>query len=274
MERVGEHPVPVGPLAVRWIAYELGEQRAGVATRARLRLENAGSASWRSRGREGVQLGYHWLDPLGNAIMWDGTRTPFRDVVKPGEAVELEPTVVAPRPPGSYRLAFDLVEELRYWFEELGSSTLDLPVEVRPRIDARRLAVRVHGAPDPDVDAALAAQAEPIVADDAVAVAHLVPGAIPAPDWSRLLLDAHAEGYGAVGGAIEAESRADRRRYVAWAPGGGRNPRFGDPLLLPSLLAGTEPETHEGLPAYAGSDALFDGRAVVRLRSRSGRRSD
>ena len=274
MERVGEHPVPVGPLAVRWVAYELGEQRAGVATRARLRLENAGSAPWRSRGREGVHLAYHWLDPLGNAIVWDGNRTALPATVPPGEAVELEATVVAPRPPGSYRLAFDLVEELRYWFEELGSSTLDLPVEVRPRIDARRLAVQVHGAPDPDVAAALAAQAEPIVADDAVAVAHLVPGAIPAPDWSRLLLDAHEEGYGAVGGAIEAESRADRRRYAAWAPGGGRNPRFGEPLLLPSLLTGSEPETYEGLPAYAGSDALFDGRAVVRLRSRSGRRSD
>lgn len=273
MERVGEHPVPVGPLAVRWVAYELGEQRAGVATRARLRLENAGSAPWRSRGREGVHLAYHWLDPLGNAIVWDGNRTALPATVPPGEAVELEATVVAPRPPGSYRLAFDLVEELRYWFEELGSSTLDLPVDVRPRIDARRLAVRVHGAPDPDVAAALAAQAEPIVADDAVAVAHLVPGAIPAPDWSRLLLDAHEEGYGAVGGAIEAESRADRRRYAAWAPGGGRNPRFGEPLLLPSLLTGAEPETYQALPAYAGSDALFDGRAVVRLRSRSGRRT-
>jgi hypothetical protein len=274
MKRVGEHPVPVGPLAVRWVAYELAEQRAGVTTQVRIRLENAGSAPWRSQGRAGVQLGYHWLDPLGNPIVWDGNRTPFPELVRPGEAVELEPSVVAPRPPGSYRLAFDLVEELRYWFEELGSSTLDLPVEVRPRIDARRLAVRVHGAPDPDIDAALAAQAEPIVADDAVAVAHLVPGAIPAPDWSRLLLDAHAEGYGAVGGAIEAESRADRRRYAAWAPGGGRNPRFGEPLLLPSLLAGAEPETYQDLPAYAGGDALFDGRAVVRLRSRSGRRSD
>jgi hypothetical protein len=273
MERVGEHPVPVGPLAVRWVAYELGEQRAGVATRVRLRLENAGSAPWRSRGREGVQLGYHWLDPLGNALVWDGSRTPLPDVVRPGEAVELEPTVVAPRPPGSYRLAFDLVEELRFWFEELGSATLDLPVDVQPRIDERRLAARVHGAPDHDVEAALAAQDEPIVTDGAVAVAHLVPGAIPARDWSRLLLDAHAEGYGAVGGALEAESRADRRRYAAWAPGGGRNPRFGEPLLLPSLLVGAEPEAHEGLPAYAGGDALFEGRAVVRLRSRSGRPS-
>jgi hypothetical protein len=273
MERVGEHPVPVGPLAVRWVAYELAEQRAGVTTRARLQLENAGSAPWRSRGREGVQLAYHWLDPLGNAIVWDGNRTALPAIVPPGEAIELEPTVIAPRPPGSYRLAFDLVEELRYWFEELGSATLDLPVEVRPRIDERRLAVRVHGDPDPEVGAALAAQDEPIVTEDATAVAHLVPGAIPAPDWSRLLLDAHAEGYGAVGGAIEAESRADRRRYAAWAPGGGRNPRFGEPLLLPSLLAGAEPETYQDLPAHAGSDALFDGRAVVRLRSRSGRRS-
>jgi hypothetical protein len=273
MERVREHPVPAGPLAVRWLAYELREHRAGVTTHARVRLENAGTASWRSRGREGVQLAYHWLDPLGNPIVWDGTRTALPDVVRPGETVELEPSVLAPRPPGSYRIAFDLVEEFRFWFQELGSSPLDLPVDVRPRIDERRLAVRMHGAADPELDAALAAQDEALVTADAVAVAHLTAGALPAPDWSRLLLDAHAEGYGAVGGAVDAESRADRRRLAAWAPGGGRNPRFGEPLLLPSLLDGLEPDSYEGLPAYAGGDALFEGRAVVRLRSRSGRRS-
>jgi hypothetical protein len=273
VERVGEHAVPVGPLAVRWLAYELVEQRAGVTTRARVRLENAGSAPWRSRGREGVQLAYHWLDPLGNPIVWDGTRTEFPRLVRPGEGVEVEPSVVAPRPPGRYRLAFDLVEEFRFWFQELGSSPLDVPVEVKPRIDERRLAVRIHGAADPELDAALAAQEETIVDDRAVATAHLVPGALPAPDWSRLLLDAHAEGYAAVAGAIDAESRADRRRFAPWAPGGGRNPRFGEPLLLPSLLDGIEPESHEGVPAYAGNDGLFEGRAVVRLRSRSGRPS-
>jgi len=273
MERVGEHAVPAGPLAVRWLAYELREQRAGVATRARIRLENAGTAPWRSRGREGVQLAYHWLDPLGNAIVWDGSRTAFPDVVAPGDAVELESTVVAPRPPGSYRLAFDLVEEFRFWFQELGSAPLDLPVDVRPRIDVRRLAVRVHGAANSELEAALAAQEEALVTEGAVAVAHVVAEALPAPDWSRLLLDAHSEGYAAVGGAIEAESRADRRRLGAWAPGGGRNPRFDGPLLLPSLLHGLEPLEHEGLPAYAGPDRLFEGRAVVRLRSRSGRPS-
>ncbi len=277
MERVGEHPVPPGPLAVRWLAYELGEARAGVVGRAKLRLENAGSASWRSRGREGVQLSYHWLDPLGNPIAWDGVRTAFSRRVEPGEAVELDVAVVAPRPPGSYRLAFDLVEELRFWFQEVGSTTLDLPVEVQPRIGERRLRVAVHGATDPETGNALAAQEEPLVEEDAVAVAHLVPGALPAPDWSRLLLDAHEEGYAAVGGAIEVVNgvgvRGERRRLAAWAPGGGRNPRFGHPLLFPSLLDGLEPESQDGLPAFSGADALFEGRAVVRLRRRSGRRS-
>jgi hypothetical protein len=273
MERVGEHPVPVGPLAVRWLAYELPEQRAGTTTRARVALENAGSAPWRSRGREGIQLAYHWLDPLGNAIVWDGTRTPLPDVVEPGATIELEPSLSAPRPPGGYRLAFDLVDEYRFWFEEIGSTPLDVPVEVRPRIDARRLAVEVHGGPDRDLEAALARQDEPLVTDDPVAVAHLVPGAIPAPDWSRLLLDAHAEGYGAVGGAVDAASRGDRRTLAAWAPGGGRNPRFSEPLLFPSLLTGLEVTTHLGLPAFRSNDGVFEGRAVVRLRSRSGRRT-
>ncbi|HLG09063.1 MAG TPA: hypothetical protein VI409_10395 [Gaiellaceae bacterium] len=273
MERVGEHPVPVGPLAVRWLAYELPKQRAGISARARLRLENAGSAPWRSRGREGVQLSYHWLDPLGNAIVWDGPRTAFPHVVEPGEAVELEVAIVAPRPPGGYRLAFDLVEELRFWFQEVGSAPLDVPVEVEPRISARRLRVVMHGALDDETEAALAAQEEPLVSEDPVAVAHLVPGALPAPDWSRLLLDAHEEGWAAVGGAIDAASRGERHRLGPWAPGGGRNPRFGYPLIFPSLLEGLEPGTHDGLPAFSGGDALFEGRAVVRLRSRSGRPS-
>ena len=274
MERVGEHSVPAGPLAVRWLAYELGAPRAGIAMPARLRLENAGTAPWRSRGSEGIQLSYHWLDSLGNPIVWDGARAPLPHVVEPGASVELEADVLAPRPPGGYRLAFDLVEEHRFWFQELGSTPLDLPVDVLPRIDERRLRVVVHGGSDPETQHALAAQDEPVVSEDAVAVAHLVEGAVPATDWSRLLLDAHAEGFAAVGGAVEVAVRSERRRFAPWAPGGGRNPRFDKPLLFPSLLDGLEPSTHEGLPAFSGDDALFEGRAVVRLRLRSGRPRD
>ena len=268
MERVGEHPVPVGPLAVRWLGYELPELRAGAAGTARVALRNEGSATWRSRRETGVRLSYHWLDDRGNAIVWDGPRVAFERPVAPGEEVELETIVRAPQPPGTYRLAFDLVEELRFWFADVGSSPLELDVVVAPRIAERRLAVVVHGGADPDTVAALAAQEEPLVEDGAVATAHLVAGALPEPDWSRRVLDAHAEGFAAVGGSIETRDRALRD----WAPGGGRNPAFAHPLLLPSLLAGLVPGEHQGLPAYEPDTepAIFDGR--IRLRLPRGRR--
>jgi hypothetical protein len=268
MERVGEHPVPVGPLAVRWLGYDLPELRAGEAAPARVVLRNAGTATWRSRRETGVQLSYHWLDDRGNAIVWDGPRVAFERPVAPGEQVETETLLRAPQPPGRYRLAFDLVEEFRFWFAEVGSPPLELDVIVAPRIAERRLAVVVHGGEDTETAAALAAQDEPLVGAGAVATAHLVAGAIPEPDWSRRVLDAHAEGFAAVGGSIETRDRSLR----AWAPGGGRNPAFGHPLLLPSLLAGLEPGEHEGLPAYEpnAETSIFDGR--IRLRLPRGRR--
>lgn len=267
MKRVGEHHVPIGPLAVRWLGYDLPELRAGSTAPASVAFRNEGTATWRSRGGSGVQLSYHWLDDRGNAIVWDGPRVAFARPVAPGQEVEVETLLRAPQPPGRYRLAFDLVEEFRFWFAEIGSLPLEVDVEVAPRISERRLAVLVHGGDDDATTAALAAQHEPFVDRDPVATAHLVAGAIPQQDWSARVLDAHAEGFVAVGGSIETRDRALR----PWAPGGGRNPSFAHPLLLPSLLAGIEPSEHEGLPAYDpdGEPSIFDGR--IRLRLQRGR---
>ena len=218
MERVGEHPVPAGPLAVRWLAYDLPAFRAGAEGEVEVVLQNAGTATWRARGDTGVKLSYHWLDDRGNAIVWDGPRVDFGGPVAPGDEVEVALRVRAPQPPGRYRLAFDLVEELRFWFAEVGSAPLELDAEVLPRIEERRLAVVVRGGADEETTAALAAQEEPLVEADAVATAYLVAGAIPAPDWSRRILDAHAEGYVAVGGSIEAATaRCVRGRPAAAA---------------------------------------------------------
>ena len=85
-----------------------------------------------------MQLSHHWLDDRGNAIVWDGPRVAFEQPVAPGERVEVETLLRAPQPPGSYRLAFDLVEEDRFWFAEVGSSPLELAVQVVPRISERR----------------------------------------------------------------------------------------------------------------------------------------
>ncbi len=264
MERVGEHPVPAGPLAVRWLAYDLPPMRAGALTTVSLHVANAGSATWRSR----VLLSCHWLDDRGNAIVWDGPRTSLPTDIVPGAEVEVDAAVRAPQPPGAYRLAFDLLEEYRFWFAEVGSHVLELGVDVRPRIEERRLAVVVHGERDAETEAALRGQEEQLVAEDAVATAHLVPGALPQPDWSRRILDAHAEGFAAVGGAIDSGAR----ELAPWRSEGGRNPAFPHALLFPSLLGDFELREHEGLPAYFpervqnGEPWLFDGRIRLRLR--------
>jgi hypothetical protein len=177
-------------------------------------------------------------------------------------------------PPGDYRLAFDLVHEHRFWFAEVGNAPLELDVAVLPRLDRRSLAVRVSGDPllATATRAALAAQDEP-VADEGEAIAYLVAGCIPAPDWSRRILDAHAEGFVAVGGSIELEGgwwgRRRRRDLEPWAPAFGRVPDWPRPLLCPSLLEGAPSGELEGLPAVEPSavagPCLCDGRIRVRL---------
>lgn len=274
------HVVPAGPLAVRWLAYELPPLRAGCLARARLELENAGSATWRSNGREGIQASYHWLDPLGNPIVWDGVRTALPHPVEVGERVELVAPLEAPMPPGPYRLAFDLLHEHRFWFSELGNDPLDLDAAVAGRLLRRALAVRIAPGP-PDLvavtEAALAAQEEPVSAD-AEATAHVAAGCLPAPDWSVRILDAHDEGFAAVGGAVEVEGGWLARRRLpelaAWAPGFGRRPDPAEPLLCPSLLVDAPLGDVAGLPAVdpaaVAGRSLADGR--IRVRLRGGRR--
>src|ERR671923_34378 len=99
---------------------------------------------------------------------------------------------------------------------------------------------------------------------------------VPAPDWSRRILDAHAEGYAAVGGSIAVDAGLLHRPPPALAPyvpGGGRNPAFEHPLLCPSLVLEITPEWAEpveGLPALKpppDEPWLYDGRITVRLQS-------
>src|SRR2546425_7439884 len=122
------------PLVVRWHSLELQPTQAGTRQVATVELENAGSATWRTRGAEdGVFLSYHWLDERGNPILWDGPRTPLEAPVEPGTRVRHRLGVRGPIPPGPYRLAVDLVEEHRFWLSELGNDTLEREVDVRTR---------------------------------------------------------------------------------------------------------------------------------------------
>ncbi len=265
--------VPAGPLAVRWgERLDVPPLRAGALAVARLELENAGSATWLPDGPRRVCVGYHFLDELGNPIVWDGLWTRLPGTIEPGQRAEAEVNVRAPLGRGRYRLAFDLVADNRLWFSEVGNPQAEVVADVQPRISRRALAVR--GADD----GALAGLDEPVVADEsgADAIAYLAPGVVPAPDWSRGVLDAHAEGYATVGGSIEAGGGLLRRRsgeLEPWAPGSGRIPGFAHPLLCPSVLVELEPEWATpiaGLPALVpptDEPWLYDGRIALRVRS-------
>jgi hypothetical protein len=265
-------PVPKGPLAARIHDWSLAPVRAGAVGSGSVVVENAGSVAWRSE----IYVSYHWLDDRGNAIEWDGIRNPLPHVVAPGETVRVALEVQGPMPPGRYRFQVDLIAEARAWFAELGGAPVESEVDVLPRIE-RRLAV--EGA-DPG---ALDAQEEPCVPlEEAEAVAYLAAGVVPAPDWSRRILDAHQEGYAVVGGSVSLDGarltgRRARAQLQPWQPGNGRIPRFPHPLVCPSLVAGVVPhwvERVEGLPAVLPRQeqpwlepALYDGRITARLRS-------
>jgi hypothetical protein len=224
-----------GPLVVNWRSWTVEPVRAGALARARIELENAGSATWRP-GR--VKLGYHWLDDHGNAIVWDGLRGELGRDVAPGELLNASLELRGPIPPGPYTLAFDLVEEGRFWFAELGNET---PTE--------RVAVQLREAGD--------------------AVAHL-DGVEPAADWHELVRAAHERGYAAVSGSID-RGRRGPKELASYAPGGGRDPAFGSPLVCPSLLPPLVPNAEvAGLPAWVpeGDEPwLYDGRITARLRA-------
>jgi hypothetical protein len=232
-------------LVVRWRGLDIVRVEAGAPLLATVEVENAGSAPWRTRDhKDGIFLAYHWLDERGNAIVWDGRRTSLARTVEPGETLQQEMALRGPIPPGRYRLAVDLVEENRFWFAELGNQPLEQDVDVVPR-------------------------------DSSAARTFFGEGAEAAGDWLERARALHAEGYGAVGGAVEAPSGLFRRvqgDLAPYAAGGGRNPRFPHPLVCPSLLAPLEPNDEvAGLPAYRPDGAepwMFDGRLVIRLRRR------
>ena len=232
-----------GPLVVQWRAIEHAPVEAGAKQLATVEAVNAGTAPWRTRGeKDGIFVAYHWLDERGNPIVWDGLRTPLEHPVEPGGTLRQTIALRAPIPPGRYRLSVDLVEEHRFWLAELGNDPLERGLDVLPRD---------------------ASQARTFFPD----------GAEPAAGWREHARALHEEGYAAVGGALELERGLLRRtpaELAPYAPGGGRHPRFGHPLVCPSLLPPLEPNAEvAGLPAYrADGDEpwMFDGRLVLKVR--------
>ena len=95
-------------------------------------IENRGSATW-SPGT--FNIAYHWSAPDGERVAFDGERTPLPREVPPGDEVEIEATLMAPRVSGQMRLQWDVVEEGVTWISEKDPTPSPLiPVSITPGV--------------------------------------------------------------------------------------------------------------------------------------------
>ena len=90
---------------------------AGSESMIPVSVTNAGRLAWDSHGDPPILLAYHWLAADSDRVVaYEGTRTAFLAPVGEGETVAVSARVHAPRQAGSYRIAWDLVQEHRLWF--------------------------------------------------------------------------------------------------------------------------------------------------------------
>jgi len=93
-------------------------------------VTNTGQGTFPTTSSYPVNLGYHWYDTVGRAVVWDGARTKLPGDLASGQSVSLSAQVAAPSAPGTYSLRFDLVQEGVAWFSLKGAAPTDFTVVV------------------------------------------------------------------------------------------------------------------------------------------------
>ncbi|MBI2305145.1 MAG: N-acetylmuramoyl-L-alanine amidase [Chloroflexi bacterium] len=96
-------------------------------------MTNTGAITWTASGSYPFHLGYHWYDQTGAQYVQppaDDQRTSLPRDIGPGQGVTLNALLTAPRSAGTYRLKWDMVQELVTWFANQGSPTLDVDIRV------------------------------------------------------------------------------------------------------------------------------------------------
>lgn len=102
----------------------------GATVTVPITFTNTGTLIWSAGGPNPVRLSYHWRDPHGNPVVWNGVRTPLLVDVPPAGTAVLMATVTAPTADGSYEFQWDLVQEGITWFQAQAASVLAFPVTV------------------------------------------------------------------------------------------------------------------------------------------------
>jgi len=82
-----------------------------------LEVRNQGDVTWSAD--DGFALAYHWFDQNGDAVVWDGLRSPLVDQLEPGAARIFEVVLRTPDRAGEYLLQWDVVQEGMLWVSEV-----------------------------------------------------------------------------------------------------------------------------------------------------------
>lgn len=113
---------------------------AGTDIEVEVTLTNTGDETWQpfatgtSPGIGQVALSYHWLDPFGRTVVWDGIRSPIgTGTVAPDEQRKATATVRVPAEPGAYFLVFAVIKEGIEW----APASQGYAVQVNPAFSAR-----------------------------------------------------------------------------------------------------------------------------------------
>jgi len=110
------------------IASRSGTFRVGVGETLdiEVRVTNASSATWPYRGaaddRYQIKLGGVWIEPANDRRWPDEARGRLPYDLAPGTSTNVSLSMRAPRRPGEYRIALDMIQEGVCWFGDRGST--------------------------------------------------------------------------------------------------------------------------------------------------------
>lgn len=105
--------------------------KAGSLFEISVSVVNESKETWYGYGDHPVFLSYHWTRNGNDFLIYDGIRTELmKPEVYPGETIEQQICVEAPKVPGKLKLVLTMVQEGVCWFEDRGLNPALLDIEI------------------------------------------------------------------------------------------------------------------------------------------------
>lgn len=105
--------------------------KAGSLFEISVSVTNSSKEIWYGYGDNPVYLSYHWAKNDSDFLIYDGIRTELiKPEVSPGETINQQIRIEAPKVPGKFQLVLTMVPEGVCWFEHRGFEPALLNIEV------------------------------------------------------------------------------------------------------------------------------------------------